>query len=139
MLMSKTFQLFCQRNAVNSSLALARNYAFKSDLKIKWVGPERIKCIDPRKSGDLDKYEKPEGSRLMYNYEKSEELKQADEMIKEMFTLDKNKRSESVLIYKSEMIDKVRRHGSDYGSVEVKSKLKKTVIIMQLVLNCPLF
>jgi hypothetical protein len=41
-----------------------------------------------------------------------------------MFTLDKNRRSESVLIYKSEIIDKVRRHESDYGSFEVKSKLE---------------
>lgn len=122
---SKTFQIFSlisQRNTLNSSLSLARSYAFKSDLKIKWVGPERIKCIDRRKTGDLDKFEQPDGSLLMMNFEKSEELKQADEMIKEMFTLDKNKRFAAVSIYKKEMIDKVKRHESDFGSYEVKSK-----------------
>jgi small subunit ribosomal protein S15 len=118
---SRTFHLF-SRNSLTSPLSLARNYAFKSDLKIKWVGPERIPCIDSRKTGDLEKFERPEGNLLMANYEKSEELKNADEMIKEMFTLDKNKRSEAVLIYKREMIGSVRRHESDYGSSEVRSK-----------------
>lgn len=31
---------------------MIRNYAFKSDLKIKWVRPEKVMCIKPEKSGD---------------------------------------------------------------------------------------
>lgn len=59
--MFKTFNfLVSQRNTWSSSLTLARNYAYKSDLKIKWVRPEKISCIDPRKSGDLEKIEYPD-------------------------------------------------------------------------------
>lgn len=35
---------------------IKRSYAFKSDLKIKWVRPERILCIKPKKSGDLSAF-----------------------------------------------------------------------------------
>lgn len=133
---SKSFQfLISQRNTANPALSLARNYAFKSDLKIKWNRPEKISCIDPRKTGDLEKYVKPDGDRVLFNYVKSDELKQADEMIKEMFTLGQNKRSEQVLIYKSELIDRVRRHGSDYGSCEVKSKFALLQHLRFLLIN----
>lgn len=37
----------------NCKSILSRNYAFKSDLKIKWIRPEKIPCIRPEKSGDL--------------------------------------------------------------------------------------
>lgn len=120
---SKTFNfLVSQRNTWNSSLTLARNYAYKSDLKIKWVRPEKISCIDPRKSGDLDKIEYPDLNQLMIGYEKSEELKHADEMIKEMFSLENNKRKEKVQVYKMGILEKVKRHNLDFGSHEVKSK-----------------
>lgn len=59
----------------------------------------------------------------MIGYEKSEELKQADEMIKEMFSLENNKRKEKVQVYKMGILEKVKRHNLDFGSHEVKSKL----------------
>lgn len=60
----------------SSNLLIARNYAFKSELKIKWNRPEKISCIKPEKSGDLKKLENVDQSRYMLGYEKSEELKE---------------------------------------------------------------
>lgn len=60
----------------SSNLLVARNYAFKSELKIKWNRPEKISCIKPEKSGDLKKLENVDQSRYMLGFEKSEELKE---------------------------------------------------------------
>jgi small subunit ribosomal protein S15 len=114
--------LISQRNTVNPSLTIARNYAYKSDLKIKWVRPEKISCIDPKKSGDLDKIEFPNTNEFLIGFEKSEELKKADEMIKELFTLEKSKRKDKVELYKQGLMGTVQRHQLDMGSHEVKSK-----------------
>lgn len=38
----------------NISIIQVRNYAFKSNLNIKWIRPEKISCINPLKSGDLE-------------------------------------------------------------------------------------
>jgi hypothetical protein len=114
--------LISQRSTVNPSLTIARNYVYKSDLKIKWLRPEKISCIDPKKSGDLDKIEFPDTSEFLIGFEKSEELKKAEEMVKEMFTLEKSKRKDKVELYKQGLMGTVQRHQLDMGSHEVKSK-----------------
>lgn len=51
-----------------------RNYAFKSDLKIKWVRPERISCIEPQKSGDCSPFPDIDKSKYTLEFENSKEL-----------------------------------------------------------------
>lgn len=103
-------------------LQATRLYAIKSDLKIKWVRPEKISCIKPEKSGDLSSFAQPVPSQFMLDFEKSEELKNANEIIKKMFTLEQNRRKPSVETFVKETVDKVRRHELDCGSYEAKSK-----------------
>lgn len=119
---SKTFHLICVRNAASPSFILSRNYAFKTDLKTKWVRPEKIPCIKPIKSGDLSPFESPDQKRLLLNFDKSEELKTADAMVKNMFTLEQNRRHDTVETFKKETVDLVKRHDLDLGSCESRSK-----------------
>lgn len=119
---SKSFHLISLRNTVSPASILSRNYAFKTDLKTKWVHPEKIPCIKPQKSGDLSPFESPDQKRFLLNFDKSEELKTADALVKKIFTLEQNRRYESVETFKKETVDLVKRHELDLGSYESKSK-----------------
>lgn len=55
---------------------LARDYAFKSDLKIKWVRPEKIPCTKPEKSGDLGKLPSINEKELLLGFKNSKELQE---------------------------------------------------------------
>jgi hypothetical protein len=52
-----------------------RNYAFKSDLKIKWVRPPKVPCIKPEKSGDLASLPPVDKKQYPLEFQNSEELK----------------------------------------------------------------
>lgn len=119
---SKTLNFACLRNAASPSFNFSRNYAFKTDLKVKWVRPPKISCIKPEKSGDLKAYESPDSKRFLVNFEKSEELKTANDLVKSIFTLENNRRNESVYTVMRETAGLVRRHDHDAGSMETKSK-----------------
>jgi len=54
---------------------IVRNYAFKSDLKIKWVRPPKIPSIKPEKSGDLAPVPPVDNKQYPLEFQKSEELK----------------------------------------------------------------
>ncbi|PNF34983.1 hypothetical protein B7P43_G15622 [Cryptotermes secundus] len=54
---------------------IIRNYAFKSDLKIKWVRPPKIPCIKPEKSGDLASLPPVDKKQYPLEFQNSEELK----------------------------------------------------------------
>lgn len=105
--------------ASNVSL-LSRNYAFKSDLKIKWVRPEKIPCYKPQKSGDLHPIRPMGGTELLKDYQNSKELESADDTVKAMFSLENNRRREMLENFKEEMVKRVQRHDLDYGSMEAK-------------------
>lgn len=51
-----------------------RNYAFKSDLIIKWVRPEKISLTDPRKSGDCSGVTPIDPKLLRKPFDKSKEM-----------------------------------------------------------------
>jgi hypothetical protein len=54
---------------------IIRNYAFKSDLKIKWVRPPKIPSIKPEKSGDLAPLQTVDNKQYPLEFQKSEALK----------------------------------------------------------------
>ncbi|EDW01657.1 28S ribosomal protein S15, mitochondrial [Drosophila grimshawi] len=97
-----------------------RDYAFKSDLKIKWVRPEKISCIRPEKSGDLAKLPALSANELLPGYKDSKELESADETVLSLFKLSNNPNHLTTRYYRDQMIKEVQRHAQDYGSMEAK-------------------
>lgn len=128
---TKSFHLICPRHVTSPAVTLARAYAIKTDLKTRWVRPEKICSTLPQKSGDLVGYEQPEQQRFLLKFDKSEELKTADDLVKSIFSLDQNRRGASVRVYKSELIEKVKRHNHDLGSYEVFSKSQFILCCLQ--------
>lgn len=99
---------------------ILRNYAFKSDLKIKWVRPEKIPCIRPEKSGDLKGKPEVNRSAIRYEFRNSEELAIADDSVKRLFTLEFGPRLATNKVYREDLIDSVKRHQYDDNSIEVR-------------------
>ncbi|KAH8410892.1 hypothetical protein KR222_007170 [Zaprionus bogoriensis] len=97
-----------------------RDYAFKSDLKIKWVRPEKISCIKPEKSGDLAKLPPLKPDELLPEYKDSKELANADETVKSLFKLSNNPKILTTRFYREQMVRDVQRHAQDFGSMEAK-------------------
>lgn len=125
--LKKFNQVLAKMNSFNKLKPLAssvglisRNYAFKSDLKIKWVRPEKIPCYKPQKSGDMLPMRPIAGSELLKDFRMSKELESADDTVKAMFSLDHNRRREMLENFKEEMVKRVQRHELDYGSIEAK-------------------
>ncbi|KAG5885840.1 hypothetical protein JTB14_032035 [Gonioctena quinquepunctata] len=110
------------RNGVNMYLSRisSRGYAFKSDLKIKWVRPEKIPCYKPEKTGDLLGYPKLDKKLYMLGFDNSKELQTADETVKKLFTLEFAPKKFSNRLYFKDVVHKVKRHEYDVGSAEVK-------------------
>ncbi|KAH8371590.1 hypothetical protein KR093_008140 [Drosophila rubida] len=105
-----------------------REYAFKSDLKIKWVRPEKISCIKPEKSGDLGKLPPLDVNEILPEYKDSKELQNADETVKSLFKLSNNRNHLTTRYYRDQMVREVQRHAQDFGSMEAKLA-KMTAII----------
>lgn len=61
--------------ALHSNLQLlTRAYAFKSDLKIKWVRPEKILCTKAAKSGDRSAFPAVDPKQYALEFQHSKEL-----------------------------------------------------------------
>ncbi|XP_067630266.1 small ribosomal subunit protein uS15m isoform X2 [Eurosta solidaginis] len=109
-----------------------RDYAFKSDLKIKWVRPEKIPCTKPEKSGDLGTLPALNETEYAWEFKNSKELQDADPIVQSLFQLG-NRRREDTTRYKRElMIKEVQRHALDYGSTEVKSRMTADIRNLQM-------
>ncbi|XP_034102809.1 28S ribosomal protein S15, mitochondrial [Drosophila albomicans] len=97
-----------------------RDYAFKSDLKIKWVRPEKIASIRPEKSGDLGKLPPLNVNEILPEYKDSKELQNADETVKSLFKLNNNRNHLTTRYYRDQMVREVQRHAQDFGSMEAR-------------------
>lgn len=97
-----------------------RNYAFKSDLKIKWVRPEKLPFTSRERSGDLAPVQKIDQSQLALEYRNSKELETASDIVRRLFTLEFSPAWKTKQVYIKEMTEKVRRHDLDKGSAEAK-------------------
>lgn len=97
-----------------------RSYAFKSDLKIKWVRPEKIPCIKPEKSGDIEGMMKIDLTQPQLLFRQSKELETANDTVKKLFSLEYAPRKRMTQVYNNELKEMVRRHQFDNGSIEVK-------------------
>lgn len=104
--------------------SVTRGYALKSEIHsiIKWVRPEKVSCIKPEKSGDLSPLPMQDPKQFMFEFQKSQELQNADEQVQDIFRIENNPRRERIKIYVQETIGNVQRHDLDYGSMESKSE-----------------
>nr|XP_023027381.1 28S ribosomal protein S15, mitochondrial [Leptinotarsa decemlineata] len=102
------------------NIIFARHYAFKSDLKIKWVRPKKVPCYKPEKSGDLLGIPNIENKKNILGFNDSKELQSADETVKKLFTLEFAPKKYSNRTYFKEIVHSVKRHEFDLGSAEVK-------------------
>lgn len=113
-------------NIARTVLIPTRNYpGMKHELYdyIQWVRPAKIPATDPSKSGDLSPMKKIDPKQLLLNFEKSKLLENASDMLKSRFSVELNPRKEAIRIYVDDMIKKVQRHDTDYGSMEAKREL----------------
>jgi len=121
MLVSKYIS-FLSKTTACSSLNLTRHFAFKSDLPIKWYRPEKIPSYKPEKSGDGTPFIHPEPTALLPHYDQCEELKDADDIVRKIFSFEHNKRNFAVLSAKYDMMTSVNRHQADVSSIEATRK-----------------
>lgn len=113
---------FLQSNNIKTIVSgFVREYAFKSDLKIKWVRPEKIPCYKPEKSGDLTANKPIDKSSLILEFRESKELKSANNDVKKLFTLEFAPRWMTTQVAVKDNVDLVKRHPLDYGSIESRS------------------
>ncbi|XP_012275139.1 28S ribosomal protein S15, mitochondrial [Orussus abietinus] len=91
---------------------------FKSELKIKWVRPEKIPSIRPEKSGDLGLDIKLDRNDYNETYSQSKEFKEADEVVKNMFSLKFFPQREVRSLERRKFVDGIRQHYLDTTSYE---------------------
>ncbi|XP_044751053.1 28S ribosomal protein S15, mitochondrial [Coccinella septempunctata] len=113
----KFLRLLSQNNPVSNSQI--RNYAFKSNLKIKWVRPAKIPCFVPEKSGDLEGLPQIDKTQIRDEFKHCHELETANELVKKLFTYEFAPRRSTVAHVIKSTADRVRRHKNDNGSHEV--------------------
>ncbi|XP_015603946.1 28S ribosomal protein S15, mitochondrial [Cephus cinctus] len=119
-------------NILKISNTLARNYAFKSNLKIKWVRPEKPSCISTEISGDLGLDVKVDPNEYCKKYWNSKELEDADDIVKKMFTLDFNKRKTTVVVQREKITSLVKNHFMDTTSMEtIIAKMTNQILQLQ--------
>ncbi|XP_050438627.1 28S ribosomal protein S15, mitochondrial [Adelges cooleyi] len=103
-------------NGVNSIVARG----LKSDLRIKWVRPEKIACWHPKKTGDLVPMEPVDMNEFPLEFRESEELKTANEYVRKVFSCDFMGRKSATQLARNRLIEKVKSNKLDITSCEVQ-------------------
>ncbi|XP_059616303.1 small ribosomal subunit protein uS15m [Phlebotomus argentipes] len=91
---------------------------FKPELPIKWVRPERICCTHPGKSGDLSGSARVDLTLPVQEYRNSKLLAEADDIVRELFTLGRYPGKKTGHYLRNQMKAEVQRHAQDEGSME---------------------
>lgn len=66
------FKLLSPKLLASNASVISRT--FKSDLKIKWLRPEKISCVHPTKTGDLSGMPDIDKTQYCLGFEKCKEL-----------------------------------------------------------------
>lgn len=116
------------KNVARPLTIQTRNYpGMKHELydHIQWVRPAKIPSTEPIKSGDLAPIKLPEKDELIFKFEgkQSELLKDMNELTKRVLSIEMNPRKVGVQLAVKDMVDKVKRHDLDWGSLESKCEL----------------
>lgn len=125
---------FVVNNLTKNSGCITRG--FKSDLKIKWIKPAKIPCTHPSKSGDGGLKRIENESILAYNYSQSQELKDAPEIVRKLFSLEFMPMKETEILNKENTRDLVKRYEHDKVSMEAKiAVMTSEVLYLQKYLD----
>ncbi|KRT80402.1 hypothetical protein AMK59_6636, partial [Oryctes borbonicus] len=100
------------------NITAQRSYAFKSDLKIKWVRPEKIPCYKPAKSGDLKSMPEIDLNQYQIEFRNCKGLEDADEIVQRLFKLEFGPHRKIIQSYMKDITGSVQRHPLDKGSIE---------------------
>lgn len=99
---------------------------------ITWVRPAKIPSTEPVKSGDLAPLEFPDKEEFIfakYKLDKEEMLKNVSELAKKVMSMEMNPRKVAVNLAVKNLIDRVKRHDGDYGSMEAKCRFLSSLKI----------
>ncbi|CAB3245608.1 unnamed protein product [Arctia plantaginis] len=99
---------------------IVQSRGIKHTVNIKWVRPEYVPAYKPEKSGDLEGMPPIPESALGIDYALTEEIKDAPESVKKIFSVGHLGRKEYNNLVKQELKDRVRRHQYDTNTAETK-------------------
>uniref|UniRef100_A0A2H1VU18 Small ribosomal subunit protein uS15m n=1 Tax=Spodoptera frugiperda TaxID=7108 RepID=A0A2H1VU18_SPOFR len=102
---------------------IVQTRGIKHRINVKWVRPEYMPAYKPEKSGDLEALPPIPETALGRDYALSEEIKDAPESVKKIFSVGHLGRKEYNLLVKEELMNRVRRHEYDFSTAETKIAL----------------
>ncbi|KPI98881.1 PREDICTED: 28S ribosomal protein S15, mitochondrial [Papilio xuthus] len=99
---------------------IIQSRTIKHTVDIKWVRPEYIPAYKAERSGDLEALPPIPETALGQAYALSEEIKDAPEAVKKIFSVGHLGKKEYNILVKSHFISKVRRHQYDESTAETR-------------------
>lgn len=99
---------------------IVQSRGIKHTVNVKWVRPDYVPAYKPDKSGDLEGLPPIPESAIGKDYALTEEIKDASESVKKIFSVGHLGRKEYNRLVKEELIDRVRRHKYDHSTAETK-------------------
>lgn len=108
--------------SITSTIIQSRNVQqlVKPLVNIKWTKPEYVPAYKPEKSGDLEGLPKIPANSMPLEYNLSDEIKDAPESVKRIFSVENLGKKEYNALVKQELIDRVRRHQYDSNTAETR-------------------
>lgn len=112
---------------------VARHYAKQiEDFNIVWNRPVKIRSIRPEKSGDGGVKLDIKPTDLASKYSMSKELEDANDNVKNMFTLQFLPQKITFQLRTEKILDMVKRHQADWGSPEAKiARMTNEILYLQ--------
>ncbi|XP_046964076.1 28S ribosomal protein S15, mitochondrial [Vanessa cardui] len=92
----------------------------KQLVNIKWVRPEYVPAYKQERSGDLEALPNIPSNAIPEVYALSDELKDAPESVKKIFSVEHLGKKEYNALVKKELINRVRRHQYDENTAETR-------------------
>uniref|UniRef100_A0A2A4JY82 Small ribosomal subunit protein uS15m n=1 Tax=Heliothis virescens TaxID=7102 RepID=A0A2A4JY82_HELVI len=92
----------------------------KHTINIKWVRPDYVPAYKPERSGDLEALPAIPETAIGKIYAATEEIKDAPESVKKIFSVAHLGRKEFNLLVKDELMNRVKRHQYDLSTAETK-------------------
>ncbi|XP_023947092.1 28S ribosomal protein S15, mitochondrial [Bicyclus anynana] len=96
------------------------NQLVKPLVNIKWTRPQAIPAYNPEKSGDLEGLPNIPDNSLGKEYSLCEEIKDAPESVKKIFSVGHLGKKEYNALVKQELMDRVKRHEYDERTAETR-------------------
>lgn len=97
-----------------------QNRGLKNEVKIKWIKPEVLPAYKAERSGDLEPLTDIPDTAFGLDYALSDELKDAPESVRKLFSVGFLGRREHSMLVRQEIMGRVRRHKYDELTAETR-------------------